>query len=179
MEEPCIWATIKQRDAVIFYDDDFEIFIDPDWDTHNYFEFEINAFGTVWDLLLTKPYRANALVFDQFDFKGLQSAVHVDGTINNALDVDKKWRAEVAIPLAAIGEAIFKNALPQNGTLWRVNFSRVDWKMEIGNGRYSKQLNKNGKPFPENNWVWQPMGKISLHEPEFWGIVQFAENNAL
>ena len=36
MEEPHVWATLKERDAVIYYDNDFEIFLDPDGDTHNY-----------------------------------------------------------------------------------------------------------------------------------------------
>src|SRR5690606_36572789 len=30
MEEPHVWGTLKQRDTVIFYNNDFEIFIDPD-----------------------------------------------------------------------------------------------------------------------------------------------------
>jgi len=46
MEEPHIWATLTERDAVIFYDNDFEIFIDPQGDTHEYYEFEVNAL--VW-----------------------------------------------------------------------------------------------------------------------------------
>ena len=43
LEEPDIWATLTERDAVIFYDNDFEIFIDPDGDSHEYYEFEMNA----------------------------------------------------------------------------------------------------------------------------------------
>ncbi|CEN48597.1 hypothetical protein CCAN2_1920045 [Capnocytophaga canimorsus] len=50
-------ATLKERDTVIFHNNDFEIFLDPDNDSHNYYEFEINALNTVWDLFLTKPYR--------------------------------------------------------------------------------------------------------------------------
>src|SRR5690554_1468237 len=50
MEEPQLWGSITQRDAVIFHDNDFEIFIDPTGDTHNYLEYEVNALGTVWDL---------------------------------------------------------------------------------------------------------------------------------
>lgn len=34
-----------------------QIFIDPDANNHLYFEIEINALGTVWDLLLVRPYR--------------------------------------------------------------------------------------------------------------------------
>ena len=50
MEEPHIWATLTERDAVIFRDNDFEIFLDPEGDTHNYYELEVNAFETEWDL---------------------------------------------------------------------------------------------------------------------------------
>ena len=57
MLEPHIWGTLTERDSVIFHDNDFEIFIDPDGDTHDYYEFEVNALGTAWDLMLPKPYR--------------------------------------------------------------------------------------------------------------------------
>ena len=52
-----IFATVTERDDVIFRNNDFEIFIDPDSDTQEYYEFEINAMNTVWDMFLTKAYR--------------------------------------------------------------------------------------------------------------------------
>ena len=71
MEDPHVWATITARDAVIFKDNDFEIFLDPDGDTHNYYELEVNAFGTEWDLLF-KPYHDdNKVVIDSWDIPGL------------------------------------------------------------------------------------------------------------
>src|SRR5688500_5102352 len=30
MEEPHLWATLTEHDAVIFHDNDFEVFLDPD-----------------------------------------------------------------------------------------------------------------------------------------------------
>ena len=57
IEEPHVWATITEHDAVIFQDPDFEVFLDPDGDNHNYAELELNAKNTTWDLLLTKPAR--------------------------------------------------------------------------------------------------------------------------
>ncbi|HEX3072090.1 MAG TPA: carbohydrate-binding family 9-like protein, partial [Ignavibacteriales bacterium] len=57
MQEPDIWAYQRNRDDIIFFDNDFEVFIDPDGDTHRYSEFEMNAVNTVWDLLLVQPYR--------------------------------------------------------------------------------------------------------------------------
>src|SRR5262249_16446424 len=56
MEEPHLWATLTEHDSVIFRDNDFEVFLDPDGDNHNYAELELNALNTTWDLLLTKPY---------------------------------------------------------------------------------------------------------------------------
>ena len=43
MEEPDLWGTLTARDSVIFHDNDFEVFIDPDGDTHAYYELEVNA----------------------------------------------------------------------------------------------------------------------------------------
>ena len=57
MEEPNVWATLTEHDTVIFQDNDFEVFIDPDGDNHDYYELEINALNTTWDLRLVKPYR--------------------------------------------------------------------------------------------------------------------------
>ena len=57
LEEPHVWGTLTKHDSVIFHDNDFEIFIDPDGDNHEYYEIEINALNTEWDLFLKKPYR--------------------------------------------------------------------------------------------------------------------------
>ena len=43
LEEPHIWATLKEHDSVIFHDPDFEVFLDPDGDNHLYGELELNA----------------------------------------------------------------------------------------------------------------------------------------
>ena len=53
--EDHIWGDITQRDEVIYYNNDFEVFINPNDDVFNYGEIEINALGTEWDLLLNKP----------------------------------------------------------------------------------------------------------------------------
>src|SRR5271170_2127628 len=38
LEEPHVWATQTKHDSVIFLDPDFEVFMDPDGDTANYYE---------------------------------------------------------------------------------------------------------------------------------------------
>lgn len=165
-----VWGTLKKRDSVIFYDNDFEVFIDPDGDTHNYYELEINALGTVWDLLLTHPYRDGGQVaIDSWDIQSLQSAVHVDGTINDPVNRDKSWSVELGIPWEVLGECA-KQAPPEIGDYWRINFSRVQWQHEVIDGEYQKK-----KDTPENNWVWSPQGLINMHYPEMWGYIYFVD----
>ena len=73
LDEPHVWATLTDRDAVIYHDNDFEVFIDPDGDNHLYYELEINALGTEWDLLLVKPYRDGGPAINAWDIQGLQT----------------------------------------------------------------------------------------------------------
>jgi hypothetical protein len=180
-EEPHVWGTLTERESVIFYDPDFEIFIDPDGDTHNYAEFEMNALNTQWDLLLTKPYRDDTLsnvAIDNWNYNGMKSAVHVMGTINNPCDVDTGWCVEVALPLDALAELSLKGKKPVNGQQYRLGFSRVEWTVDIVGGRYVKRtrlVDGKQRPLPENNWIWSPQGVINMHQPETWGFLQFSD----
>lgn len=177
LEEPHVWATLKQRDTIIFYDNDFEVFIDPNSDSHEYYELEVNAYGTEWDLMLTKPYRDNGRAINNWDINGLKTGIHVNGTINDPSDIDKAWFVELAIPWKVLKECAHKAAPPKNNDQWRMGFSRVQWQTEIVNNTYRKVINpETGKPFPEDNWVWSPQGVIAMHQPETWGIVEFVEN---
>jgi predicted metalloprotease with PDZ domain len=174
LEEPDVWGTLKKHDSVIFQDNDFEIFIDPDSDNHEYYEIEINALNTVWDLLLAKPYRDGDSVehgpaINEWEIPGLKSAVHVKGTLNNSRDSDTSWSVEVAIPWKVLAEFAHRPAPPRDGDQWRINFSRVEWRHEIVDGRYRKVPN-----ISEDNWVWSPQGAIDMHRPERWGYVQFS-----
>src|SRR6266850_4554702 len=83
MEEPHVWGTLTKHDSVIFHDNDFEVFIDPNGDNHEYYEFEINALNTGWDLFLTKPYRDGGKAIDSWEIPGLKTAVYVNGTVND------------------------------------------------------------------------------------------------
>lgn len=175
LEEPHVWATLKQRDTIIFYDNDFEVFIDPDGDTHHYYELEINAFKTAWDLLLTMPYRDFGHVIDSWDIIGLQVGVQVNGTLNDPSDTDQSWTVELALPFSVLEECSSRDGLPAHGDVWRINFSRVQWQTDIVNGRYVKRKNpETGKNLPEDNWVWTPQYHINMHMPEYWGYMVFS-----
>ena len=174
LEQPHVWATLRKRDSVIYHDDDFEVFIDPNGDTHEYYELEVNALGTEWDLLLLKPYRDGAPAVDAWDIQGLQTGVAIHGTLNDPHDRDEGWSIEIAFPWDVLEECAHRPVPPGDGDLWRVNFSRVEWRKDVvGDGYVKAKDPATGRAFPEHNWVWSPQGLIAMHYPEMWGYVEF------
>ncbi len=157
IDEDNIESHITQRDAVVWKENDFEVFLDPDGDCRNYFEIEVNARGNVFDLMLDRPYRDGGKFLVQLDGIEPESfiAVHRQGTLNKSSDTDKCWTVEMAIPRKFVTTE-FNNPL-KAGNTWRVNFSRVQWLKTEG---------------PEENWVWSPTGKVDMHMPERWGLVR-------
>ena len=169
MVEPHVWGTLTRHDSVIFHDNDFEVFIDPDGDNHEYYEVEINALNTEWDLLLEKPYRDGGPAVNAWEIPGLKTAVHVNGRINDPEGEDESWTVEIAIPWPTLADRAHRPTPPRDGDQWRVNFSRVEWDHVIAGKSYRKVPNR-----PEANWVWSPQGAIDMHRPERWGYVQFS-----
>jgi hypothetical protein len=154
---------------VIFQDNDFEVFIDPNGDNHEYYEFEINALNTGWDLVLTRPYKDGGKAINSWEIPGLKTAIHIQGTLNDPRDTDKGWSLEIAFPWKVLAELAYKPAPPKDGDQWRINFSRVEWQHSVADGKYRKVPGK-----MEDNWVWAPQGVIDMHRPETWGYVQFS-----
>lgn len=169
IEEPHLWATLTEHDSVIFQDHDFEVFLDPDGDNQNYAELELNAKNTTWDLLLTKPYRAAGRAINGWEITGLKTAVHLDGTLNDPRDKDRGWTLEIAWPWSGLKELSHSAVPPKDGDQWRINFSRVEWDVNVVDGKYQKVKGK-----PEHNWVWSPQGVVDIHRPERWGYLHFS-----
>ena len=122
LEEPDVWSYLTDHDAVLFHDLDFEVFLDPDGDNHDYAELEINALGTTWDLLLNRPYRDAGKATNAFEFEGLKSAVHVAGTLNHPGDRDEGWTVEIAFPWSSLPSFAHVPCPPRDGDQWRLNF---------------------------------------------------------
>ncbi len=157
LEEPEVKATLTKHDSVIFHDNDFEVFLKPKGDSSGYFEFEINALNTGWDLYLNKPYREGGKADNSWEIPGLKTAVAIAGTLNDPSDKDQGWTVEMAFPWSAFASRL-PVTKPAMGDEWRINFSRVEWK--AGQAK-------------EDNWVWSPQGLINMHVPERWGYLRF------
>lgn len=184
MAEPDLWATYDRRDMIVFHEHDFEVFIDPDGDEDEYYEIEINVLGTIFDLFLHRAYRRGGPAEHGWDCDGLRWSIHTDGTVNDPSDRDRGWVVELAIPfedlrppttcedgspwtLAPIREQR-REPVPVVGEAWRINFSRVEWDLEVVDGAYRKIDGR-----PEHNWTWTPQWEINMHVPSRWGVVRF------
>ncbi len=160
LEEDDIKGSLTEHDSIIYHDNDFEVFIDPDGDGRNYFEIECNVLGTVMDLIMDRPYRSGGGYFLPWDCRGLLLKVFCDGTVNDSKDKDRRWFVEMAIPFSSLAHS---GRNPRDYPVWRINFSRVQW---LHPGQ------------PEENWVWSPTGRIDMHMPERWGFL-FFENDTV
>ncbi len=168
LREPHVWGTLTKRDSVIFHDNDFEVFLDPDGDHADYLELEVNVLGTPWDLRLAYPYRAGGSELP-YTIEGLRVGVHVDGTLNDPSDEDHGWSVTLVWPWDDLRAWTKGHCPPQAGEVWKINFSRVEWRHDVVEGRYVKRAG------PEDNWVWSPQGVVDMHRPWMWGRLQFAE----
>ncbi|XP_065836793.1 uncharacterized protein, partial [Oscarella lobularis] len=173
MQETDVFANQTEHNSVVFYDNDFEVFTNPNGSTHMYKELEINAINTTWDLELNKPYMNGGSPNSSWEMPTMKSATFVDGPINNPLIKNHFWTVEMALPLKDLAkDATNINVPPKEGDQWRINFSRVEWHVKNVGRHYEKVPN-----VPEDNWVWSSQYSINMHLPERWGFIQFTKNS--
>lgn len=120
LTEPHVWATLTNHDSVIFRDPDFEVFIDPKGETQPYYEFEMNALNTTWDLLLDKPYMDGGKPHNEWEIPGAKTAVQIQGTLNESDDTDRGWTVEIAFPWNVLSAHARHAGPPEDGEQWRI-----------------------------------------------------------
>jgi hypothetical protein len=195
VEEPDVQATHTARDALIYTDNDVELFIAG---ADAYYEFEINAHGTIYEVFFVwedayqsqgyhqlpdlartdpgcRPFpgvgfrphpRGDRLGFWEWDFPGLRSAVWVDGTINDARDRDRGWTVELALPWAGM-------ELLARGDGRKLPPQPGDlWQMDFA--RFNTY--RTGPAGQDSGgWAWSPHGVWDSHVPELFVQVTFSD----
>ncbi len=129
-----VWSYHTKRDSLTCEEDVLEIFFKTDPREEPYYNFEINALGTVYDAF--SP-RRNALAgghrrWGQWNCRGLKVGVHVEGTLNDPSDVDEYWQLELAIPFASL--PTLNGKPPACGDTWLFHLSRYDYSVYLPEG---------------------------------------------
>ena len=190
IEEPLVEASLTEQNALIYNDNDVEVFIAGQ---DAYYEFEINAFGTIYEVLFIwddargkyadrsefardapgartwdgvgyKHPRGSRVGYWGWDLQGLESAVHVDGSINMNQDRDRGWTVELAFPwtgLKIIAEGDGRALPPNEGDTWRMDFSRFNTYKEAAPASDS------------GGWTWSSHHVWDSHVPECFPQIHF------
>jgi cellulose/xylan binding protein with CBM9 domain len=104
-------ATLKERDAPLWKEDVFEVFLSPHDPPLVYYEFEVNPLGALFDARVESPdgRRESMRVDVSWNCPGFSARVRRR---------EDRWSALLTIPLAPMGG--------ESVTEWRANFYRVD-----------------------------------------------------
>jgi len=101
--------------------------------------------------------------FTGYDLPGLQTAVQVDGTLNDNSDIDQGWSLEIAIPWASLGLLANGRSLPpEPGDIWTLFL-----------GRFEKLMSAGQEIQPHPAWVLSHHGVYDTHMPDKWSRVEF------
>jgi len=199
IEEPDLQATLTERDAPIYQNNDVEFFIAGQ---DGYYEFEINSFGTIYEVLFIwdeankdgsydkieglgvdqagrTPFfgvgykdhpRGPRTGFFKWDLPGLLTAVSLDGTINDSSDRDRGWTVELAIPWDGL------EILAKADKRSLPPEDHDVWRMDFSRFNQYKEAPPSRDP---GGWVWSPHGTWDSHVPECFTYIHFSEADVL
>jgi len=103
--------------------------------------------------------------FTNYDLPGLQTAVQVDGTLNNNSDIDKAWSLEIAIPWSSLSLLSNGRSIPPaNGDVWNMFL-----------GRFQKLVVSGIEVQPHPAMVLSSHGIYDTHLPEKWSRIEFVK----
>jgi len=101
--------------------------------------------------------------FTNFDLPGLQTAVQLEGTLNDNSDIDKGWSLEMAIPWESLSLLANGRAIPPKpGDVWSLFL-----------GRFQKLMAGGREVQPHPAMALNAHGVYDTHLPEKWSKVEF------
>lgn len=112
--------------------------------------------------------RGRRWAFMDWDFPGLEWAVHIDGTLNDDRDIDRGWTIELAFPWSGMANLAQGRPIPPaDGDIWRMDFSRFESLTSAG-----------VRVQPDPGWALNRHGAYDSHIPECFSFVHFSAKTA-
>jgi len=165
--DPDVYATYTVRDARLWEQDNFEVFVTVPGTT-GYLEVEGSPKGTIWDGSFTNVFQGPG---GSYTVTGLQVSGSVSGTLNNSSDQDTGFTGEMRLPFADVYQGI-PGGHPVNGTQLRMNLNRINWNTPATQGGP-------GAAGSDTYYAWSPVPGtgISFHRPDKFGTITFSTNS--
>ncbi|MDR2101299.1 MAG: carbohydrate-binding family 9-like protein [Treponema sp.] len=134
----------------------------PEFDLY---QVQPDLLGGFQDFRYGKQPRGKRWAFMNFDFPGLQTAVKVDGKINDPASIDKGWTVEIAFPWAGLARMYSRRTFPPaEGDILRAAFFRFE------------ALHYHGKNLNESiGWALNEHGVYDSHIPENFSCLHFVK----
>jgi hypothetical protein len=155
MEDHDLYADVLQPNGMTWTNDVFELFFKPSAQKLTYYEFQVNPAGTQLELFLPSRGAGGYQRFAPTTRFGMESAVRLQGTLNNWEDRDTGWTVEGRIPWTAFKAT---GGRPKEGAKWRFALCRYD---------YSATLDR-----PEQSST-APLTQPDFHRYEDYGELTF------
>jgi hypothetical protein len=126
MEDADLYADVKEHNGMCWTNDVFELFFKPAEDKLAYYEFQVNALNTQLEMFLPSRGAGGYQRFAPAGKMGMESAVKLQGTLNDWTDKDKGWTVEGRIPWKAFERT---GGRPKVGAKWRFALCRYDYSV--------------------------------------------------
>jgi hypothetical protein len=126
MEDSDLFADVKERNGILWDNDVFELFFKPSAERRMYYEFQVNALNARLELFLPSRGSGGYRRFAKEPSLGMESAVRLQGTLNDWHDTDTGWTVEGRIPWSAFRPT---GGRPRPGTKWRFALCRYDYSV--------------------------------------------------
>jgi uncharacterized repeat protein (TIGR03806 family) len=146
MEDADLFALEKEHDGQTWEDDVFELFFKPADDKPGYYEFQVNAAGTVLDMFLPRRGAGGYRRFKNDGDFHVEARVRLQGTLNRWQDRDTGWSVEGRIPWR---DFLRSGGRPAPDERWKFALCRYDYSVEFEGPELSTCAPLETKAFPD------------------------------
>jgi glucose/arabinose dehydrogenase len=146
MEDTDLYADVLEHDGMTWNNDVFELFFKPADDKPGYYEFQVNAAGTIMDMFLP---RRGAGGYQRFIKDGdfhIDAKVHLRGTLNKWQDRDEGWSVEGRMPWT---DFLRTGGRPAVNEKWKFALCRYDYSVDFEGPELSTCAPLKGRGIPD------------------------------